>query len=195
MSDHIDSQGLRKGTLRTALLAGREARGTCRTRVGANEAIAGQLRKVFALHPVSAIGFYWPVSGEFNACPVLTEWLMESESRQAALPVVVRPRAPMVFHAWHARSSMKEGRYRIPVPVEEEVVVPELLLVPCVGFDAERYRLGYGGGYYDRTLAAWPAAKRPITIGVAYEECKCGMLPREPHDLPLDAIVTDAAVY
>ena len=65
----------------------------------------------------------------------------------------------MVFHAWRAHAPMKAGRYRIPVPLEERVVVPELLLMPCVGFDAERYRLGYGGGYYDRTLAAWPVRR------------------------------------
>jgi 5,10-methenyltetrahydrofolate synthetase len=67
--------------------------------------------------------------------------------------------------------------------------------VPCVGFDEDCYRLGYGGGYYDRTLAAWPVAKKPATIGIAYEMGKLGALPRESHDMPLDAIVTEAARY
>jgi 5,10-methenyltetrahydrofolate synthetase len=113
----------------------------------------------------------------------------------AALPVVIAPRSPLVFHAWSADAAMKPGRYRIPVPSEECAVVPDLLLVPCVGFDAARYRLGYGGGYYDRTLAHWPRAARPVTIGVAFEAGKCDALPHETHDVPLDAIVTEAATY
>ena len=65
----------------------------------------------------------------------------------------------------------------------------------CVGFDEARYRLGYGGGYYDRTLAAWPAANRPATIGVAFESGRCDALPHENHDMPLDAVVTESAIY
>jgi 5,10-methenyltetrahydrofolate synthetase len=90
---------------------------------------------------------------------------------------------------------MKTGHHRIPEPASGQVVTPDLLVIPCVGFDAQGYRLGYGGGYYDRTLAAWPAATRPVTVGVAYEACRTDTLQREAHDIPLDLIITDAACY
>jgi len=74
-------------------------------------------------------------------------------------------------------------------------VIPELLLVPCVGFDADGYRLGYGGGYYDRTLAGWPGPTKPITVGVGYEACRTVALEREAHDIPLDMIVTESGLH
>ncbi|WP_250452780.1 5-formyltetrahydrofolate cyclo-ligase [Caballeronia sp. ATUFL_M2_KS44] len=180
------------------MLAEREAQSEHASRARMDAALGERLRAVLEERAVRCIGFYWPVAGEFDARAVLTEWLASNDAtdaREAALPVVVQPHAPMVFHAWRADSPMRSGRYRIPVPEEERVVVPDLLLVPCVGFDADRFRLGYGGGYFDRTLAAWPAALKPATIGIAYEAGKLGALPRESHDMPLDAIVTEAALY
>lgn len=187
-----------KSALRATLLAEREAQSEHASRARTDAALAERLRAVLEERAVRCIGFYWPVAGEFDARAVLTEWLASkdaTDAREAALPVVVQPHAPMVFHAWRADSPMKSGRYRIPVPEEERVVVPDLLLVPCVGFDADRFRLGYGGGYFDRTLAAWPAARKPATIGIAYEAGRLDALPRESHDMPLDAIVTEAALY
>jgi 5-formyltetrahydrofolate cyclo-ligase len=184
-----------KSVLRATLLESREALKENPLRGALDSALAERLRKVIDRYDVRCIGFYWPVAGEFDARDVMTQWLAANDAREAALPIVVQPHAPMAFHAWHAHSAMKTGRYRIPVPEEERVVVPELLLIPCVGFDTERFRLGYGGGYYDRTLAAWPADKKPVTIGIAFESGKCDTLPRETHDMPLDAIVTESAVY
>ncbi|WP_250538589.1 MULTISPECIES: 5-formyltetrahydrofolate cyclo-ligase [unclassified Caballeronia] len=184
-----------KTALRATLLATREAQSEQPVQAAKNEALASRVEDVLARHAARCVGFYWPVAGEFDARATLTRWLAADETRSAALPVVVKPHAPMVFHAWRAHAPMKEGRYRIPVPAEEKVVVPELLLIPCVGFDKDRYRLGYGGGYYDRTLAAWPNGERPVMIGIAYESGKCGRLPREAHDMPLDAIVTESAIY
>ena len=184
-----------KTALRATLLANREAQSEQPGQAVKNEALVRRIHEVLAQHEARCVGFYWPVAGEFDARAALTHWLAADETRGGALPVVITPHAPMVFHAWSAHTPMKEGRYRIPVPVEEIVVVPELLLIPCVGFDAARYRLGYGGGYYDRTLAAWPGETRPVTIGIAYESAKCRALPHEAHDMPLDAIVTEAAIY
>jgi 5-formyltetrahydrofolate cyclo-ligase len=181
--------------LRATLLASREAHNENPARAGMDEALAAQLRRVIDQHDVACIGFYWPVAGEFDARKVMAQWLAVSDAREGALPVVVQPHAAMAFHAWHADSPMKAGRYKIPVPEEERVIVPDLLLIPCVGFDADRFRLGYGGGYYDRTLAAWQAEKKPVTIGIAFEAGKCDALPRESHDMPLDAIVTESAIY
>jgi len=92
---------------------------------------------------------------------------------------------------------MQVGAHRIHEPTSGEVIVPDLLFVPCVGFDADGYRLGYGGGYYDRTLCRFRAdgGKVPVTVGVAYEACRTDALLREAHDIPLDAVVTDARWY
>jgi len=185
-----------KSALRSSLLATREAQGARADQDARGEALARRLMEAIARFPdASCIGFYWPVAGEFDARDVLTVWLALDASRRAALPVVVAPRAPLVFHAWQPSVAMKKGRYGISVPAEERVVVPDLLVIPCVGFDADRYRLGYGGGYYDRTLASWPSGLAPATIGVAYESAKCDALPRAAFDLPLGAIVTESAVY
>ncbi|WP_404989366.1 MULTISPECIES: 5-formyltetrahydrofolate cyclo-ligase [unclassified Caballeronia] len=184
-----------KSALRSTLLASREAQRDDPAQAERNKALATRIEALLAEHAVKCIGFYWPVAGEFDARALLTRWLAADATRAAALPVVVEPKAPMAFHAWHAQMPMKEGRYRIPVPAQETRVTPDLLLIPCVGFDLQRLRLGYGGGYYDRTLAAWPNGERPVTIGIAYESGKCDALPRETHDLPLGAIVTEAAVY
>jgi 5-formyltetrahydrofolate cyclo-ligase len=185
-----------KSALRANLLATREAQGVWADQEARGEALARRLMQEIARYPkASCIGFYWPVAGEFDARDALAVWVALDASRRAALPVVIAPRAPLVFHAWQPKSAMKKGRYGISVPEEERVVVPDLLLIPCVGFDADRYRLGYGGGYYDRTLADWPGGKPPATIGVAYESAKCDSLPRGEFDLPLGAIVTESAVY
>ena len=184
-----------KSALRATLLASREAQREDPAQAARNAALGARLRVLLEAREVTCVGFYWPVAGEFDARAVLAEWLASNGEREAALPVVVERHAPMAFHAWRANSPMKEGRYRIPVPEEERVVVPELLLVPCVGFDADRYRLGYGGGYYDRTLAAWPVANKPVTIGIAYEVGRLHALPRESHDMPLDAVITETSLY
>ncbi|SAL18410.1 5-formyltetrahydrofolate cyclo-ligase [Caballeronia sordidicola] len=185
-----------KSALRASLLAAREAQGGAAGQEARDEALARRLMEVVAGYPdASCIGFYWPVAGEFDARNAMAVWLALKASRTAALPVVVAPRQPLVFHAWRADSAMKKGRFGIAVPEEERVVVPDLLLVPCVGFDAERYRLGYGGGYYDRTLAVWPGERKPTTIGVAFESAKCDALPRGEFDLPLGVIVTECGVY
>jgi 5-formyltetrahydrofolate cyclo-ligase len=185
-----------KSALRANLLATREAQGARADQDARGEALARRLMEAVACFPnTSCIGFYWPVAGEFDARDVLTVWLALDASRKAALPVVIAPRSPLVFHAWQSSAAMKRGRYGIPVPAEERVVVPDLLVIPCVGFDIDRYRLGYGGGYYDRTLADWPGDRAPATIGVAFESAKCDALPRGEFDLPLGAIVTESAVY
>jgi 5-formyltetrahydrofolate cyclo-ligase len=187
-----------KSSLRATLLGKREAQGSQADRPVRDAALARRLTEAIGRYPeATCIGFYWPVAAEFDARNVMAAWLASAPSRSAALPVVVEPRAPMVFHAWSPDAAMKEGRYRIPVPRDERVMVPDLLLVPCVGFDDSRYRLGYGGGYYDRTLGAWPAGTKPVTVGVAFEagRCEAGSIPHEAHDLPLDLVVTEAGTY
>ncbi|NIF55256.1 5-formyltetrahydrofolate cyclo-ligase [Burkholderia sp. Ax-1724] len=148
--------------------------------------------KHFAVH---GVGFYWPLAGEFDARGAIAIWLAASARHEASLPIVTERGAPLEFHAWTPDMPMRIGHHRITEPTSERIVLPELLFVPCVGFDDDGFRLGYGGGYYDRTLAGWPAAQKPITVGIAYEACRTQALEREAHDIPLDLIVTEAGFH
>ena len=142
------------------------------------------------LTPEMVIGFYWPIRGEYDARN-LVQRLIERGAR-AAMPVVVQKNAPLVFRDWHSATRMENGFWNIPVPAEGEPVIPTILLVPLVGFDDRGYRLGYGGGYYDRTLASFSA--KPLTIGVGYELAHLETIYPQPHDIPMSAIVTEGRV-
>lgn len=140
-----------------------------------------------------SIGFTWPYRGEFDALPLMRRWLAADPARWAALPVVGEKGQPMSFRRWAPETAMATDRYGIPYPAEGEPVVPELLLIPCNGFDARGYRLGYGAGHYDRTLAALEPT--PLAVGVAIEDGRLDDLQPQPHDLPMDWIVTDADTF
>ena len=166
------------------------------------------------------IGAYWPIKGEFDPLPALYRWQEDailnesshSESnlpqepraqlatesiagrspRKIGLPVVNKVHKTLTFHAWYPGCPMEEDAYGIPKPKDTEVIVPTLLFVPCVGYGPGGYRLGYGGGFYDRTLAT--LQPRPVTVGLGYTN---GWLPDfEPqaHDIPLDALLNDNGV-
>lgn len=134
------------------------------------------------------IGFYWPFKAEIDLRSLVRE--LEAAGAELALPVVVEKNRPLEFWAWHSRMKLSRGVWNIPVPDVRSVVEPTALLVPLLGFDGEGYRLGYGGGYYDRTLAVM--MPRPVTIGVSYELGRLPTIYPQPHDIPLDAIVTEA---
>jgi 5-formyltetrahydrofolate cyclo-ligase len=181
-----------KANLRRTLLAARQAL-AADTAQRLSAQLGGQVARLLAERRAACVGFYWPMAGEFDARDALTAWLGGAPDRQAALPVVSHRGAPLTFHVWHPDAPMRVGRYNIPIPEHEHPVQPDLLLVPCVGFDAARLRLGYGGGYYDRTLAA--LQPRPYVAGVAFECGRVAALPREPHDVPLDVILTETGCY
>ncbi len=190
---HLAAPGadpLDKAALRTQLLTLRRALGADAAR---DQALAQRVAQLLAQRMPRCVGFYWPIAGEFDLRALIAEWLAAHAGAQAALPVAEHAGAPLLFHAWHAAMPMRAGRHRIPVPLHAQPVQPDLLLIPCVGFDAQRVRLGYGGGYYDHTLAA--LAPRPYTAGIAFEATRLAGLPREPHDLPLDTILSEAARY
>ncbi|WP_259295231.1 5-formyltetrahydrofolate cyclo-ligase [Paraburkholderia sp. DHOC27] len=181
-----------KNALRKPLL---EARLQAASEPAAQEAMNRRVLDVLQMHQPACVGFYWPLRGEFDVRGAIAIWLAGSASRAAALPVIGQPGEALQFHAWAPDTPMKIGHHRIPEPTSQTVLIPDLLLVPCVGFDAQGYRLGYGGGYYDRTLAVWPAASKPVTVGIAYETCRIETLAREAHDIPLDLVITEAACY
>jgi len=136
------------------------------------------------------LGFYWPFRGEIGPHPLVRR-LVERGAR-AALPVVVEKGQPLEFWAWRPGAPLRRGVWDIPIPVERQVVQPGALLVPLVGFDRRGFRLGYGGGYYDRTLAAMDP--KPLAIGVGYELGRLETIHPQPHDIPMDAIVTEAGL-
>lgn len=133
------------------------------------------------------LGFYWPIQGEYDARPVVTRWLAGGTSRRAALPVVIRRATPLVFRNWTPDTPMMPAGFGTSVPLPDEQVIPRTLLIPLVGFDLAGYRLGYGGGYYDRTVAALP--QRPHTIGIGYSICRLASIEPQSFDLKLDRLV------
>ncbi|MFT4069028.1 5-formyltetrahydrofolate cyclo-ligase [Paraburkholderia sp.] len=181
-----------KKALRQRLL---EARLQAASEPAKNAALGRRVLDALKHYAVDSVGFYWPLAGEFDARGALAIWLAADARHEASLPIVKERGTPLEFHAWTPDTPMKTGHHDIAEPTSGRVVLPELLFVPCVGFDDDGYRLGYGGGYYDRTLAGWPAQKKPITVGIAYEACRTQALRREAHDIALDLIVTEAGFH
>ena len=152
--------------------------------------ITGVLAKQFPELKSGIVGFYWPFRGEIGLHHLVRELIAAGAG--AALPVVIEKGQPLEFRAWRPGAPLERGVWDIPVPAERQVVHPTALLVPVVGFDEGGYRLGYGGGYYDRTLAA--SHPRPLAIGVGYEFQQLATIHPQPHDVPMDAVVTEAGV-
>jgi 5,10-methenyltetrahydrofolate synthetase len=150
------------------------------------------LRVWLASRRETAVGAYWPIKGEFDALPALFRWSEASEAHRIGLPVVERDTSRLRFHLWYPGCEMEADAYGIPKPRNTPVFEPELLLVPCVGYGPHGVRLGYGGGFYDRTLGT--LQPRPVTVGLAYSHGFVPWLKAEPHDVPLDAILNEEGV-
>ncbi len=138
-------------------------------------------------HFEGVLGFYWPIQHEFDARPAVTTWLAASNNRRAVLPVVIKRAAPLKFRQWTPATAMQGAGFGTSVPATGDWLDPDALLVPLVGFDDQHYRLGYGGGYYDRTLAALP--RRPGTIGIGFKICRLLSIEPQSHDLKLDRLI------
>jgi 5,10-methenyltetrahydrofolate synthetase len=150
------------------------------------------LRVWLVQRPDSAIGAYWPIKGEFDALPALFRWTEGGENRRIGLPVIEKTTKKLTFHVWYPGCEMEDDAYGIPKPKDTPIFEPTLLLVPCVGFGPKGVRLGYGGGFYDRTLST--LSPRPHTVGLAYANGFVPWLEAEPHDVPLDTILTEDGV-
>ena len=134
---------------------------------------------------------YWPIKGELDLRPWMTS--LHEQGAVLALPVVETPGTPLVFRRWSPGLKMERGHWNIPVPpASSERLTPEICLAPLVGWDAKGYRLGYGGGYFDRTLAA--LSPKPFVIGVGLQSARLDTIAPQPHDVPLAAVVTEAGV-
>ena len=133
------------------------------------------------------VSAYWPFRGE----PDLRPWMGSLAERggSCALPIVIEKNAPLVFRIWEKGGKLVSGVWNIPVPADGAEVVPTVVIAPVVGFDTARYRLGYGGGGFDRTLAA--LSPRPIIIGVGYAQAAITTIQPLPHDIPMDVIIIE----
>ncbi len=140
----------------------------------------------------TAIGGYWPIKGEFDPLPALYRWAESADERRIGLPVVDRAEATLKFHVWFPGCPMEPDAYDIPKPKGTETFDPQLVLLPCIGYGPEGVRLGYGGGFYDRTVAA--LRPRPYTVGLSYSNGFLPMLRASADDLGLDALLTDDGI-
>ena len=138
----------------------------------------------------ATIGFYWPFRGEIDLVGFVRGLI--GTNSVTALPVVVEKGRPLEFWRWEPGMEMRPGIWDIPVPAVAEPVAPDCLLVPLVGFDDQGFRLGYGGGYYDRTIVAMP--RPPLAIGIGYAFQRMPTIQPQPFDQPMDAIVTEVGI-
>jgi 5-formyltetrahydrofolate cyclo-ligase len=141
------------------------------------------------------LAFCWPFKNEYD--PRFLAHRLRERGASTALPVVVAPRQPLIFRLWKPGDELAKGVYDIPYPAAGDPVVPDAALVPMNGFDESGYRLGYGGGFFDRTLAALRLAdpKRPVAIGVTYELARMATIHPQSYDIPMDYVVTELGVY
>jgi 5-formyltetrahydrofolate cyclo-ligase len=164
-------------------------------RQAAGVALSAHLRHLLAQQFSGAAGLtlsaYWPIKGE----PDLRDLMADLHDRGVtlALPVVEMKAAPLVFRRWIPGMAMVRGDWNIPVPPPDaEPLTPDIALAPLVGWDGAGFRLGYGGGYFDRTLAA--LSPRPFTIGIGLQSAQLATIFPQPHDIGLDVILTEAGV-
>ena len=174
------AERLRLVEARLALPAQERAERAERIAHGLDRALGAVSRRIVAA--------YWPFRGE----PDLRNWMIRVIERggRIALPVVIRQGWPLEFRLWAPGDPLERGALGILVPARGPAVEPDIVVAPVVGFDGANFRLGYGGGFYDRTLAA--LRRKPFTLGVGCAEARLPTIYPQPHDIALDAVVTDA---
>ncbi|WBU63338.1 5-formyltetrahydrofolate cyclo-ligase [Paracoccus aerodenitrificans] len=185
-----DAERWRKAE-RSRLIETREAL-SASARKAADDAIASHLDTVLAERFGGAEGMvitgYWPIRSEID----LRGWMQRQAKRgvRIALPVVTARNAPLIFRPWTPEAKMRKGLWKIPEPDTAETCLPQIMLAPLVGWDSSRFRMGYGGGFYDRTLSS--LRPRPYAIGIGLQSGQLRTIYPQPHDEALDLIVTEA---
>ena len=154
-------------------------------------AINAHLGAGFVFPAGTVIGFCWPFKNEFDTRFAIRAY--RERGAVAALPVVIDKSSPLQFRQWWPGAPMAKGVYDIPYPRDTELRVPDVAFVPMNGFDAQGYRLGYGGGYFDRTLAA--QSPRPVAVGIAFGFARLPSIFPQPHDIAMDFVVTETGVH
>ncbi len=193
--DHVDPQQATdvarwRRAERVRLLAERAALSVV-ARQSAAQAIAAHLDQLLSARFDSLQGLiisgWWPIKAELD----LRFWLasLAAKGATAALPVILTPKAPLSFRAWTPETRMERGFWNIPIPADGPEIAPQITLSPLVGWDGAGFRLGYGGGYFDRTLASLTPS--PIAIGIGLDAARLSTIFPQPHDIPMDYIVTE----
>jgi len=174
-----------RATLRKTLLQQRRSIDP-ETRNVWNQAIVRHLLEWCQSHQPASLGVYWPIQGEVDLRDCYHQ--LTDMGIQLALPLVTAKAQPLKFLEWQTGDAMSEDEYGIPVPAQRQREIrPAALLIPCVGYNQEHFRLGYGGGFYDRTLAILP---RLVSIGIAYSQA-LAEFPSEQHDIAMDLMITE----
>ncbi|SMX32587.1 5-formyltetrahydrofolate cyclo-ligase [Actibacterium lipolyticum] len=155
---------------------------------GLSAVAAGHLLDVLRPHAGKVISGYMPIRTEID--PLAAMLGMIGQSR-VTVPVIQGDGLPLIFREWHPDAKMIDGPFGALVPAEGDFLEPEVLIVPLLAFDRRGYRLGYGGGFYDRSLEALRVARPTIAIGFAYSAQEVKEVPTEPTDQPLDVLVTE----
>ncbi|MGV8713116.1 MAG: 5-formyltetrahydrofolate cyclo-ligase [Nitrosomonas sp.] len=154
-------------------------------------AISDGLTRLLPVSQGLTLGIYWPFRGEYDPRQIAEQ--LRHQGIVLALPEVIDKNNPLCFRTWTPDTPMKNGAYDIPVPVDTHSVTPDAICIPMVGFDRQGYRLGYGSGYFDRTLANYHPL--PLTIGIAFEIQRLDSVHPQPHDIAMHYIVTEAGIF
>lgn len=186
----MDNLGDWKKQQRQQLIAAREAIAAHLHRQW-SEAISAFLKQGLTQPHRMTIGIYWPFRGEYDPRPAASYFLQQGAT--LALPEVIEKNQPLYFREWSPDMPMKIGAYGIPVPDNSPIVRLDAAIIPMVGFDSQGYRLGYGSGYYDRTLATYE--HQPLTIGVAFELQRLPNIFPQAHDISMHFVVTEAGIF
>ena len=185
-SEEIDAA---KAAARRAALAARKAAKARAAQTGAETAAQAHLRAALAAYAGAVLAGYMPIRTEIDPLPV-----MEAHDGPVAVPVIRGKGQALDFHRWRKGGAMVEGPFGAMVPASLEPLVPQVLIVPLVGFDTRGFRLGYGGGFYDRTLMALRAAGPVMAIGFAFAAQAIEALPLDEYDQRLDMLVTEDGI-
>lgn len=159
------------------------------------DAAAAHFMAQVAPKPGQVVAAYWPIKRELDTLPLLEQ--LATSGARVVLPVVTKSSDTLLFRAWTPDQDLGAGAFGIPVPPDTaELLVPDIVVIPLLAFDRRGTRLGYGGGYYDRTLALLQGQQLVQVIGYAYAEQMCLFpLPREGHDIPMDMVITPQGVH
>jgi len=155
------------------------------------QAIDAHIERSFPGLSSAKLAFCWPIKGEYDARHLART--LRERGALTALPVVVAPRTPLIFREWHPGVELAVGALDIPYPSHSPELVPNAVLLPMNGWDSGGYRLGYGAGFFDRTLAN--LSRKPAVIGVSYEMGRMETIHPQSWDIPVDWVVTERGVY
>jgi 5-formyltetrahydrofolate cyclo-ligase len=161
---------------------------------GLDQAANNWLLGYIAMHPqAQVIAGYMPIRTEINPLAAMT--VMHGQGRRICVPVVLGEAQPLEFREWTPDADMQEGAFGASIPVDGAVLVPDLVITPLLAWDREGYRLGYGGGFYDRSFEQMRKRRPTLGVGFAYSAQEVPKVPREATDQPLDALVTENDIH